>query len=505
MLPIDMPAEVVLDPSGAVGRFVVAKREIDKGETICVTDSYAIGTNSVLALMQRMCENCGYKLPADNADGTIVSDHDETGAEIVFCSKCGSERYRDSSVGEHSIRRYWCNSESLTEYEDDFMPEQASLALRVLLRALYYTEVEESIGDPFELVGEEGDCDDARLYLAERLASMAEIYGNNNHPASVQVKEALTLMNLKRMMGIIHRNAFKVADGVITLFPRASLFNHSCAPNAIMTVEYAVNEGVPGTAPLDIRKLPYRYLRATIRSLEKIRQGDEISISYVPLSLYPKSYRQQAIYDRHFFQCGCRACRADVGEDVLLEQTVSQMGDMVLSIEPLVQVLDGVEEELASGEDCDYDDLELMITNAHAGMDNLGLGDLHFLRLKSLVLLTEINFTTKRFERVLQFCQDWLGCLDRKDGQGAASICDVHLKCRMLVLNAESLVELIKTGSASTTSSSISGMDTLNCKHWLNTAIDFAILIYGDDYSLVNNLRRQLTEIQELLARTRPG
>ncbi|KAG1467938.1 hypothetical protein G6F56_004125 [Rhizopus delemar] len=76
---------------------------------------------------------------------------------------------------------------------------------------------------------------------------------------------------------------FAIGQGT---YPIASLFNHSCRPNAVVLFE--------GTL-------------AKIRVIEDIPAHTEITIAYLDAA-HSKRYRQKTLKEKYFFDCGCMRC-----------------------------------------------------------------------------------------------------------------------------------------------------------------------------------------------------
>ena len=73
------------------------------------------------------------------------------------------------------------------------------------------------------------------------------------------------------------------------LFPTVALLNHSCTPNA--SVEFVSGDGT-----------------ATLLAMKDLDRGEELSISYVPVT-WSTAERQAALLKRYDFTCRCVACR----------------------------------------------------------------------------------------------------------------------------------------------------------------------------------------------------
>ena len=91
---------------------------------------------------------------------------------------------------------------------------------------------------------------------------------------------------MDQLANIFRTNAYNTG-AEIGLFPKIARINHSCRPNT----SYYWSE-----------KLNKRIVYAT----RKIKQGEEFSVSYIPL-LLTQDERQKRL-DRYGFQCHCEAC-----------------------------------------------------------------------------------------------------------------------------------------------------------------------------------------------------
>jgi len=94
------------------------------------------------------------------------------------------------------------------------------------------------------------------------------------------------------------------------LLPLSSFFNHSCKPNAA----FAINEQGSG--------------RASVKTIEDIKAGEEITVCYHSELLYlPTKKRQAQLMDSHKFHCQCPRCTATTlsENDVLIKQKLKSI------------------------------------------------------------------------------------------------------------------------------------------------------------------------------------
>lgn len=75
------------------------------------------------------------------------------------------------------------------------------------------------------------------------------------------------------------------------LYPEASLFNHSCAPNVCRVMRTGRT--------------------ACFYSLRKIAKGEPLTISYITVSIQSTAERRQLLWSNYRFFCGCPRCRVN--------------------------------------------------------------------------------------------------------------------------------------------------------------------------------------------------
>ncbi|XP_043093237.1 histone-lysine N-methyltransferase SMYD1a [Puntigrus tetrazona] len=116
------------------------------------------------------------------------------------------------------------------------------------------------------------------------------------------------------LLGVINCNGFTLSDqrGLqavgVGLFPNLCLVNHDCWPNCTVILN-------PGNqTALDASLHSTR--RIELRALEKISEGEELTISYVDFLNVSKE-RQQLLKKRYYFDCKCEHC-SSATEDQLM-------------------------------------------------------------------------------------------------------------------------------------------------------------------------------------------
>ena len=155
-------------------------------------------------------------------------------------------------------------------------------------------------------------------------------------------------------------NGFQIKDDVSDeyfgcgLFIEASIFDHSCLPNA-----YQVTNG----------------LKIIIRALDTIKEGDEIHLSYInPKLMLP--VRKSKLKKFYFFECKCKRCSAGPEEE---NQIYGQLVEFS-------NELDGLKNQSPS--------LELLEKVIGINLKQLDLNELLFGRIHTEVTKVLINICT---------------------------------------------------------------------------------------------------------------
>eukprot|EP00928_Gymnodinium_smaydae_P031827 TRINITY_DN23234_c0_g1_i3.p1 TRINITY_DN23234_c0_g1~~TRINITY_DN23234_c0_g1_i3.p1 ORF type:complete len:482 (-),score=119.45 TRINITY_DN23234_c0_g1_i3:191-1636(-) len=144
--------------------------------------------------------------------------------------------------------------------------------------------------EDLEALGERLDARERlRLqHLAEAVASVPAL-----------LPSGTCLEDVTQTLSKFRNNNFAVVDDLFAsigagVFPLGASLNHSCAPNCLLT--YTLR---PGQTPMQ-----------TIRAMEHVAEGDELTHSYVELA-YPAWKRQALLRESYGFDCACTLCAGD--------------------------------------------------------------------------------------------------------------------------------------------------------------------------------------------------
>jgi hypothetical protein len=269
------------------GRFVRSNTRLKKG-TIVIT-SQPLGT---VALPQTLDECCNYCF------------RKQTSPPLQRCSQCKKAYFCDMACFKNAwlgYHQYVCKKTDIStnrHAEDDMDLEMLErVALNV---ARYRKRSNTDIVDPvdgsdetvevtmetfFSLMGhdqlQQRHIKEKHMLLATEALQKPFIAQQTN----LTVDELVHYLNIFKSnnFSIDDTDMFAIGEGT---YPIAALFNHSCRPNAVVMFEGAL---------------------ASIHAIEDIEQDTEITISYVDAA-HSRSFRQNALRVKYFFDCTCERC-----------------------------------------------------------------------------------------------------------------------------------------------------------------------------------------------------
>jgi len=150
--------------------------------------------------------------------------------------------------------------------------------------------------------------DEKDMYRAVMRQCSVLLYHMGEHLAS---KTALQMIEpdptpAYRFVSRISMNGFTITTSEsypigTGMYPRASMINHSCRPNAVQTFWFDKEDADPPNMP-----------KLQITTCRSVKAGEEITISYCDNSC-PRKNRQNELWEGYKFHCNCDWCeRSDV-------------------------------------------------------------------------------------------------------------------------------------------------------------------------------------------------
>ncbi|KAI9266899.1 hypothetical protein BDA99DRAFT_506927 [Phascolomyces articulosus] len=298
------------------GKSVVATAPLERGAI--VTTSQPLGTVPLKANRHEFCNYCFRKL------GSTATTYNQT-TPLQRCSRCKSAYFCDMACFKNawlSYHQFVCqpatpnnhhhhdDDESNNKINDDEEEDDSTLDLemteRVALNVSRFMKRQQVNGEQQQ--GMEPNDEETVQVTMEAFASLMDHLDNHphyllDHYASVAktAKEKSYLVDtplqekqLIQFLGRFKCNNFAIYDEqLFTMgegtYPVASLFNHSCRPNAAVLFDGAL---------------------LVIKAIDNIQPDEEITIAYVDIA-HSRTARQKTLRDKYFFQCTCERCRDD--------------------------------------------------------------------------------------------------------------------------------------------------------------------------------------------------
>lgn len=261
------------------GRGCIANERIPAGTLIVKASPAAFVVKS--ALRRQICHRCLQSASSLNQES------------FQRCARCKVACYcsRACQAADWRSGGHQAECARLVAIAPKVPTETVFLASRILtLRETSpstFAEIEKLCCSPKR----DGDIDSAQRYMAMSVMT-ADFLGSERLRALSGSGELLV-----GLLSKLETNAFNICNGDlqpigIGVYPSASLFNHSCRPNACTVFE--------GTM-------------LCISAIRDIAPGEEIVISYIDLGA-PLKHRRSELQKGFGFVCACERCAAEERE-----------------------------------------------------------------------------------------------------------------------------------------------------------------------------------------------
>ncbi|KAI8359980.1 hypothetical protein BD560DRAFT_491759 [Blakeslea trispora] len=265
------------------GRSVISTKLIERGSTIIT--SQPLGTVPLPQTQNEYCNYCFKK---------------QSSPPLQRCSRCKKVYFCDMSCFKNAwlcYHQYVCmpHATESTDAEDDMDSEMLErVALNV---ARYRSRTKSNNEDSAAEESVEATMEAFFSLMGHDTLQRRHSIDRNNALARKALekpfikKTGLALNELVHYLNVFTSNNFSIND--VDMFavgegtyPIASLFNHSCRPNAVVMFDGALS---------------------IIRAIEDILPETEITLSYVDTA-HSRSHRQRALREKYFFDCQCERC-----------------------------------------------------------------------------------------------------------------------------------------------------------------------------------------------------
>lgn len=212
-----------------------------------------------------------------------------------------------------------------------------------------------------------------------------------------------TVDSIFHIFGVINCNGFSVSDqrGLqavgVGLFPNLCLVNHDCWPNCTVILNHG-NQSAVNT-------IFHSQRRIELRSLGKIEEGQELTVSYVDF-LNLSEERQRLLKTQYFFDCTCEQCKDRIKDELKMagrevdgvkptEDQVKEATDFCF------EMLEKMENARISG---NYHELVKICQNCVDKTEPI-LADTHIYLLRMYSTLSEVQAYLQHFEDAAEYAR----------------------------------------------------------------------------------------------------
>uniref|UniRef100_A0AAQ5WZK2 [histone H3]-lysine(4) N-trimethyltransferase n=1 Tax=Amphiprion ocellaris TaxID=80972 RepID=A0AAQ5WZK2_AMPOC len=212
-----------------------------------------------------------------------------------------------------------------------------------------------------------------------------------------------TIDDISHVFGVINCNGFTVSDqrGLqavgVGLFPNLCLVNHDCWPNCTVILNHG-NQSAVNT-------LFHSQRRIELRSLGKIAEGEELTVSYVDYMNLSEE-RQRLLKTQYFFDCTCEHCKNRIKDDIKLggkvEDGVKPSEEQVKeATDYCFQMLEKMDQARLKG---DYHEVVKICRDAIEKTEPI-LADTHIYLLRMWSTMSEVQAYLQYFDEAAEYAR----------------------------------------------------------------------------------------------------
>ncbi|XP_075885288.1 histone-lysine N-methyltransferase SMYD1-like [Nelusetta ayraudi] len=289
----NMESAQVFD-AGHKGRGLRATKELRRGDVVFAEASFsAVVFDSLASQVCHSCFRCQ--------------------AQLLRCAHCKFAHYCNRT----------CQTACWDEHKQECKAirksgkapaENVRLAARIMWRMHKDTGLvsDSQLVSVEELEDHAADRSDEELKLVEADVHSLQKYWSHG-------RKQYSAAELSHIFGIIKCNGFTMSDqrGLqavgVGLFPNLCLVNHDCWPNCTVVLNHG-NQSALSSALHSQRRIE-------LRALEKIAEGEELTVSYVDF-LDVSADRQKKLKEHFYFDCTCTHCSQKTKDDLMMASAV---------------------------------------------------------------------------------------------------------------------------------------------------------------------------------------
>lgn len=280
--PVYAPREVVTKSHR--GRCAVASRALAPGTACLGFSGLPYGACPLPSQRDRVCAHC-FGTEAENGEKTSRKE-----AQLLRCGKCRWVRYcsRACQKADWALHKTQCGALASAVHESSplFGLGDAALADALLVgRCIWRRRAAAADPGPDDLAFDDlelGEPSQSDHDLAACAASAGLLPADA--PATAIAADYIAAFG-KNNFGVLNAMHTVVGAGC---YPAAALLNHSCDPSCVLAYDGA---------------------RLEVRVVRPLKEGDELTHSYVELCA-PTLRRRKQLKAGYGFDCVCRRCEA---------------------------------------------------------------------------------------------------------------------------------------------------------------------------------------------------
>ncbi|XP_056259665.1 histone-lysine N-methyltransferase SMYD1a [Seriola aureovittata] len=205
---------------------------------------------------------------------------------------------------------------------------------------------------------------------------------------------------ISHIFGIIKCNGFTLSDqkGLqavgVGLFPNLCLVNHDCWPNCTVVLNHG-NQSALSSALHSQRRIE-------VRALEKIPEGEELTVSYVDF-LDLSADRQRKLKEHFHFDCTCSHCSQHIKDDLMMAAAESKpSADKVKEVTDFSkECLEKIDKSRIQG---DFHEVVKLCHECLGKQENV-LADTHLYRLRVLSVASEVLSYMRSFSEAAGYAR----------------------------------------------------------------------------------------------------
>ncbi|XP_071322418.1 histone-lysine N-methyltransferase SMYD1a [Trachinotus anak] len=359
--------------AGKKGRGLRATRELSTGEVVFAEPSFSAVVFDSLAT--QVCHSC--------------FRHQ---ANLHRCAQCKFAHYCDRT----------CQTACWDEHKQECgaikkTGKAPSEHVRLAARVLWRIHKDTGIASDSQLISVD-QLEDHVVDLAEEDLKKLQTDVHNFQEYWSYGRKQHSVEYISHIFGIIKCNGFTLSDqrGLqavgVGLFPNLCLVNHDCWPNCTVILNHGNQSALSSVL--------HSQRRIELRALEKIPEGEELTVSYVDF-LNLSADRQKKLKEHFHFDCTCNHCSQHIKDDLMMAAAeIKPSAEKVKEVTAFSkECLEKIETSRVQG---DFHEVVKLCHECLDKQENV-LADTHLYRLRVLSVASEVLSYLRSFSEAADY------------------------------------------------------------------------------------------------------